>query len=137
MLAMFIRRIKVFTREPRQWFLIFSPFINVMTFFLILCSLFSLTLDSQMSTKKKFFINFLVSALFPFFLNFGYASSCGVYLLMPIEERQSKMKHILTMTGMRVYAYWIGLFVADFFLFTLPTILFSFFVAMINLDGFS
>jgi hypothetical protein len=43
------RRLIVFKREPRQWFLTISPFINVVTFFLIFYSLFDLTSDGQMS----------------------------------------------------------------------------------------
>lgn len=35
------RRLTVFWREPRQWFMTLSPFINVMIIFLVFFSLFS------------------------------------------------------------------------------------------------
>jgi hypothetical protein len=41
--AMYLRRMIVFTREPRQWFLTISPFANVLTTFLILYSLLNLS----------------------------------------------------------------------------------------------
>lgn len=55
---------------------------------------------------------------------------------MPIEERQRKMKHIMSMTGMRTIPYWLGLFIADYILFLIPTALFAFFVIIISLGGF-
>lgn len=44
---MFFRRLLTFAREPRQWFLTVSPFINVMTFFLILYALFQMSANSE------------------------------------------------------------------------------------------
>ncbi len=81
------RRLIVFTREPRQWFLTISPFINVATFFLILYALFSLTSDGSMTKDVADLVQLLVALMFPMILNVGYATTSGVYLLMPIEER--------------------------------------------------
>ena len=81
------RRLIVFKREPRQWFLTISPFINVVTFFLIFYSLFDLTSDGQMSKDVAKLVQLLVALMFPMILNIGYATTSGVYLLMPIEER--------------------------------------------------
>lgn len=78
----------------------------------------------------------MVAVMFPMILNIGYATTSGVYLLMPIEERQRKMRHILSMTGMRTLPYWLGLFIADYILFLMPTALFTFFVVAIQLNGF-
>ena len=55
---------------------------------------------------------------------------------MPIGEREIKMKHILTMSGMKTFTYWIGLFLADFLLFLGPTILFGILVCTINVEGY-
>ena len=74
--------------------------------------------------------------MFPLILNIGYATTSSVYLLMPIEERQRKMRHILSMTGMRTVPYWLGLFIADYILFLMPTALFTLFVLAIQLNGF-
>jgi hypothetical protein len=84
---MLFRRMKVFSRERRQWFLMLSPFVNVVTIFLILFSTFALTSDSQLPKGKTDGLNFLIACFFPFVLNIGYAASCNVFLLMPIEER--------------------------------------------------
>ena len=75
--------------------------------------------------------------MFPFILNIGYATTSGVYLLLPIEERQRKMRHILTVTGMRTVPYWTGLFVADYILYLMPTAMFAIFVLTIQLDAFA
>lgn len=78
----------------------------------------------------------MIAALFPFFLNLGYTTASGAFLLMPIEEREIKMKHIMTMSGMRVTFYWLGLFFADFLLYLGPTFLFGVLVCTINVDGY-
>jgi hypothetical protein len=103
----------------------------VVTFFLIFYSLFDLTSDGQMSKDVADLVQLLVALMFPMILNIGYATTSGVYLLMPIEERQRKMRHILSMTGMRVVPYWFGLFIADYILFLMPTALFTLFVLCI------
>jgi len=57
------------------------------TFFLIFYSLFDLTSDGQMSKDVADLVQLLVALMFPMILNIGYATTSGVYLLMPIEER--------------------------------------------------
>ncbi len=41
--AMIARRLLVFSREPRQWFLTVSPFINTLSLVLIMLSLVNLS----------------------------------------------------------------------------------------------
>jgi hypothetical protein len=71
--------------------------------------------------------------MFPFILNSGFATTSGIYMLMPIEERQRKTRHIMKLSGMKTVPYWTGLFAADYTLFLVPTFLFAVLVAAIHL----
>ena len=135
--AMYLRRLKVFIREPRQWFFTISPFINVLTTFLILYSLLHLSENAELKKVQVDFINVMIAIMFPFILNTGYATSSGIYMLLPIEERQQKTRHILRLSGMKTIPYWTGLFFADYTLFLIPTVLFATLVSTLKLEAFS
>lgn len=133
--SMTARRLIVFTREPRQWFLTVSPFINVCIAFLIIYSFFSLNGVDNETTKKV--LSWLIAIMFPYLLNAGFASTTGVYMLMPIEERMNKTRHILKLGGLQTVPYWLGLLAADYLLFLIPTALFAIMVGAFNIPMFS
>lgn len=130
--AMFARRFTVFIREPRQWFLTVSPFINVLVTFLILYSFFNLSQGDHKAVALKIF-NYVIALMFPYIMNAGYATTCGIYMLMPIEERMKQTRHILKISGMKTVSYWLGLFTADYILFLIPTAMFAILVAFSGL----
>ena len=130
--AMIARRLLVFSREPRQWFLTISPFINTLTLVLIILSIFNLS-DSQYKQQLMKVFNYVLAIMFPYIINAGYATTTGVYMLMPIEERMKKTRHILKLSGMRTVSYWLGLFTADYMLYLIPTLLFTLLVAFSGL----
>lgn len=135
-IAMFCRRFIVFTREPRQWFLTISPFLNVCVSILIIYSFY----NTQNSDDKKLMmkiINYMIALIFPYILNIGFATTSGIYMLMPIEERQRKTRHILKISGLQAIPYWLGLFAADYLLFLIPTALFGVVVGISGLQIFS
>jgi hypothetical protein len=82
-------------------------------------------------------LNYVIALMFPYILNSGYATTSGIYMLMPIEERQRKTRHILKLSGMKVIPYWLGLFTADYLLFLVPTTLFGILVSISGLGIFS
>lgn len=129
------RRFIVFTREPRQWFLTVSPFVNVCISFLIIYSFFNLAGVDNKTTKT--IMSWLIAIMFPYLLNAGFASTSGVYMLMPIEERMNKTRHILKLGGLQTVPYWLGLFLADYLLFLIPTALFAILVGAMNIPMFS
>jgi len=135
---MFIRRMIVFSRSTREWYLMLSPFITVLTIYLVLMCLFKIVLDrrGKESTTADGSFDLVIAALFPFFLNVAYTTASGAFLMLPIEEREMKMKHIMTMSGMRIFSYWSGLFLADFCLFLIPTFAFSCLILAIGMDGY-
>jgi hypothetical protein len=77
--------------------------------------------------------NYVLAIMFPYIINAGYATTTGVYMLMPIEERMKKTRHILKLSGMRNVSYWLGLFTADYMLYLIPTLLFTLLVAFSGL----
>jgi len=73
-------------------------------------------------------MKYILAMLFPVLLNFGFCATAGVFLLQPVSERQTKMKQMLTMSGMSNLYYWLGLFLADLVLLLFPFVLFFIFV---------
>lgn len=132
---MFCRRFIVFTREPRQWFLTISPFINVLTTFLILYSVLDAS-DNKYKELAHKILNYVIAIMFPYILNAGYATCSGIYMLMPIEERMNQTRHILKLSGLKTPAYWLGLFTADYILFLIPTFLFALLVTFSGIEIF-
>lgn len=74
--------------------------------------------------------------MFPYIINAGYATTSGIYMLMPIEERMKQTRHILKISGIKTVPYWLGLFTADYLLYLIPTFLFVMLVAFSGLRIF-
>lgn len=134
--ASYLRRIIVFANEFRQWFLIIAPFVNVMTTVLIITGFIKVNLDGKTEETKKA-VSVIVGIIFPFLLLYGFASCSAVYTLMPVGERESKMRSLLHMIGIKPVCYYLGMFFADYTLFLIPMILFIIFVWASNLTGFA
>ena len=79
----------------------------------------------------------LIGFLFPFFLNYGFCSCAGIYVLTPISEREIKTRSILNMMGMKSSSYWIGLFLADYTIFLMPVACFMVFIYASHIMAFS
>jgi hypothetical protein len=71
----------------------------------------------------------------PFLINFGYLTSAGVFLLLPMYDRENKLRTILHLNGSRIIAYWTGIFICDVLLFMLPTLLFLILVKAVNVSS--
>jgi len=112
-----------------------SPFINVLTTFLVLYSFFNLSQSDHKQVYMKI-MNYVVALMFPYIMNAGYATTSGIYMLMPIEERMKKTRHILKLSGLKTAPYWLGLFTADYCLFLIPTLLFTLLVMFSGLQIF-
>jgi hypothetical protein len=97
---MFCRRLIVFVRERRQWFLTLSPFINIIMPLLIVYGFYGMHTSGERAGLVRLIINFTVALMFPYILNTGYATTSGIYMLMPVEERANKTRQILKMNGM-------------------------------------
>lgn len=56
---------------------------------------------------------------------------------MPVSERETKMRSLLHMIGIKPICYYTGMFCADYLLYIIPTTLFVIFVAASQLKGFA
>jgi hypothetical protein len=54
------------------------------------------------------------SAMFVFMQAVGFCVSCAMIIGYLIAERGKRLKHMMTMTGLRLDAYWVASFVMDF-----------------------
>mmetsp|Transcript_69592 Transcript_69592/g.96656 ORF Transcript_69592/g.96656 Transcript_69592/m.96656 type:complete len:197 (+) Transcript_69592:2085-2675(+) len=136
MWASYLRRLIIFANEYRQWFLIIAPFVNVMTTVLIIAGFVEVNVNGKTDETKKI-ISAIVAIIFPFLLLYGFAACSAIYTLMPVGERETKMRSLLHMIGIKPVCYYLGMFWADFTLFMIPTILFVGFVGISNLVGFA
>lgn len=136
--TIYLRRLRIFGQEPRQWFLIMSPIIWIM---LILCIIVAfLNLGMTMAGAEEYLqgtTQTLVGLIFPFFLNYGFCACSGIYILTPIMERETKTRLALNLVGLRNTAYWIGLFLADFTLYLIPVVTFFLFAKVTQIAAYS
>lgn len=125
--ASYLRRLIIFANEVRQWFLVTAPFINVVTVVLVVIGFVEATTKETGNTKE--IINLVLDFLFPLLLLYGFAACSAVYTLMPVSERETKMRALLHMIGIKPVCYYLGMFLADYTLYIIPTVLFIIFVA--------
>lgn len=77
------RRFIVFTREPRQWFMIIAPFLTVMTTIMNTYAYMNL-FDINAPGDELDVIKKVVAYLLPFFMLLGFSSTSGIYMITPI-----------------------------------------------------
>ena len=61
--------------------------------------------------------------MFPIFTMLGYLTSIGLYLIVPVTDKSNKTRYLLNFAGMRFSAYYIGLFLADFLIYSISNFL--------------
>lgn len=119
--AMFVRRMKQFYREPRMWILLASPFITILLSFLMLSGLIPGKNDGGDPDFKKA-LTLIITNMFAFFVLLGFALCSGLYIIQPVQDRQLKLRTMLHFVGMKSTSYFLGSFLADMILFSMPTI---------------
>ena len=67
---------------------------------LIVYGFYGMHTNGLKESLVRLIVNFTVALMFPYILNTGYATTSGIYMLMPVEERANKTRHILKMNGM-------------------------------------
>ena len=122
--AMFSKKLHIFLRDPRQWLMTSLPLL----FTFLACSLFIPVNEVGTGENDKFQV-IVNSYMFAFFtlMGFSYCSSkrySGSYIEAPVAERQSKLRHMLYVSGISGSAYWGGSVLLDFLLFIYPGIFF-------------
>lgn len=135
--AVTIKRWQVFCREKRQWLLTFSPFINIINLVFIIEGYKKLivtsrhfdnveSVDEQLDKQSGFrvrgdvLMDVAIGFSFPLIMNYGFSSCAGMFMLMPLEDREMRTKQILTMSGLTSFRYYVGLILADLVLYFPP-----------------
>ena len=62
------------------------------------------------------------SQLFSFFVLLGFSLCSGLFILAPVADKEQKLRQMLNFVGMKSLSYYTGSFLADFVLFTIPTV---------------
>ena len=109
MMAVTVKRWQVFCREKRQWLLTFSPFVNIINLVFIIEGFKTLILvsrhfDNVQSSAEKadkangfrvrgdVLLDVAIGFAFPLIMNYGFASCAGMFMLMPLEDRECRTK---------------------------------------------
>jgi len=136
-LALAIRRWIVFLREPRQWFMLIAPFINVISSLMILYAFIAVATpdDSDVSSYK--ILQGLTAFLFPFLLMYGFTTTAGIYMITPISDRESRLRQVLHITGLKPFSYYLGTLIADYSLFMVSQLIFVVFALLADINTYS
>lgn len=135
MMGITMRRFLIFIREPRQWFMILSPFIIVLSM-IILLDIIVLIIYAD-KPEPKGVMTILISAYFPFFVLYGFCLSAGIYMLVLLQDRDGKMRPWMYLQGLGSWAYYGGMWLADITLFFITEIVFVCFILSLGLKAFS
>ena len=58
--------------------------------------------------------------MFPVLIVLGLVVSSGIFIITIVKDKEDKMRYILHFTGMRPFAYYGGMIIADITLFSIP-----------------
>ena len=119
-----IRRFIVFAREPRQWAMLIAPFVNVVSY-IILMSTLIIAVVGQQSNYTKTIIRDFTAYFFPFLLLLGFCTSSGIYMIISLYDKEKKMRQYMFLSGVGPFSYYLGLYAADFLLFLITMSIFG------------
>lgn len=134
--AIIMRRFLVFIREPRQWFMIIGPFVNVLSMILLI-DVFILAIAGSTNDTTKKIMRIITADLFPFFLLYGFCLSSGIFMIVSLFDKEKKMRQYMFLNGVGPMPYYFGLFLADFLLYFITQGVFALFVWAMQLKAFS
>lgn len=119
-----------FSREPRMWLLLASPFITAIFSFLIVTGAIPDDGDHRTWIIISGFI-------FSLWMLIGFCTCSGIFILPTCSDREFKLRYLMNFIGIKSFSYYIGNFLADFILFFIPTILFIILLFPMKIDTFS
>jgi len=70
-------------------------------------------------------------------ISIGFVTSSGVYLITTVKDREDKLRYLLNFGGMRSLSYYVGIVLADFTLYLIPTIAFVIVILILKIDAFT
>lgn len=99
-----------------MWLLLASPFVTIIMSFLLMSGLIP-----KETNKDNSIFTLIASNLFAFFVLLGFSLCSGLFILSPVTDKENKLRHLMNFVGMKPLAYYVGSFLADFILFSIPT----------------
>ncbi|XP_019857855.1 PREDICTED: ATP-binding cassette sub-family A member 3-like [Amphimedon queenslandica] len=88
--------------------------------------------DDDFVNTADFGFGLMISILSMFGLSFLYSS----FIVFPIQEKQSKAKHLQFVSGVNASSYWLGTYVWDLINAYIPAIIIIILFAAFNVEGF-
>jgi len=70
-------------------------------------------------------------------ISIGFVTSSGVYLITTVKDREDKLRYLLNFGGMRSLSYYVGIVLADFTLYMIPTVTFVIVILILKIDAFT
>lgn len=134
--AVFYRRLLEFSRSSQQWFTLARPVIFIMIASLLAYALYNFGIVAQVSNDELDIIYYVVSRMIPFAICVGYMQTNSLFMTI-VQEKERETLHILRLCGMQVFPYWLGLFFADYILFTVQSTTFILVAHFIGLSPFA
>lgn len=104
-----------------MWILLASPFITIILSFLMLAGIIP-GKDDDFDPDVKKALTLFITYMFAFFILLGFSLCSGLYIIQPVQDRELKLRNLLHFAGMKSTAYFLGSFLADILLFSIPTI---------------
>jgi hypothetical protein len=66
----------------------------------------------------------------------GFSICSGVFVIIPTADREFRLRYLMNFVGMKTISYYLGSFLADFFLFMMPTFAFIILLFPMKIDSF-
>lgn len=103
-------------------------------FFTIFVSAFSNSSSPEQAKKIK---DEVIKNVFPFLIIFGFLTTCGIFIVTVIKDREDKLRYLLNFAGMRPFAYYFGLIITEFMLFLVIVFLLIILSFLLGIDQFT
>eukprot|EP00356_Strombidium_inclinatum_P008969 CAMPEP_0170487354 /NCGR_PEP_ID=MMETSP0208-20121228/6196_1 /TAXON_ID=197538 /ORGANISM="Strombidium inclinatum, Strain S3" /LENGTH=273 /DNA_ID=CAMNT_0010761615 /DNA_START=2084 /DNA_END=2905 /DNA_ORIENTATION=- len=128
------RRLYTFIRSPKEFMLSINSFLYCIIN-LVMVSLFfaSFLVDSEQEAEIT---KAIISVFFPFAISISLMVSSGLYVLMPVYDKEEKLRHLLNFAGMKPFAYNMGLWFSDTIIYVIPVALLMIFAWVFNVLSF-
>ena len=118
-----LHRLQLFYRSSAQWIALFLPllFVTMMCF-----NFYSITKSVVKDPEDlKVVVPLILKIFFGFFLTIGYTFIAGGSAILPMQEKQIGLRHMMHLFGVNTIQYWIGMAIADWIIVLIPACCYS------------
>jgi hypothetical protein len=75
--------------------------------------------------------------VFPILIIFGFLTTCGIFIVTVIKDREDKLRYLLNFAGMRPFSYYFGLIITEYMLFLVIAFLLIIVSFLLGIDQFT